>query len=250
MNRYLTTLLTLATLTALHFDVTVALGDGASAPAASPAAAVDSSKSGRGIHYVYLIRHGIYDRDTTADDRVGNALNALGHQQAHSIGTRLAKLPVRPGTLISSDLTRARETADDMGAELRMASTRDTLLRECTPTSDRADYMSNHSAEEIALCDANLAAAFAKYARPTPGADRHDVLVCHGNVIRWFVGRALGLDVKRWHVMEIANGSLTILAVHPDGTARLVIFSDVGHLAPAQQTWTGKGAGWGSSRSR
>ena len=248
MNRYHSIMFALALFATPGLDA--ALGADAPAPAANPATPADSARSARGIHYVYLIRHGIYDRDTTADDRVGNGLNALGHEQARSIGARLAQLPIRPATLVSSDFARARETADDIGVALRMAATRDTLLRECTPTSDRAELIRSHAAEEIALCDESLAAAFVKYSRPTPGADRHDVLVCHGNVIRWWVGRALGLDNKRWHRMEIANGSLTILAVHPDGTARLVLFSDVGHLTPAQQTWTGRGAGWSRSGSR
>jgi serine/threonine-protein phosphatase PGAM5 len=81
---------------------------------------------------------------------------------------------------------------------------------------------------------------------PTPDADRHDILVCHGNVIRWFVSHALNGDPRRWPWMEIANGSLTILSVRPDGTARLVCFSDVGHLPLPKQTWSGKGAGWGA----
>ena len=52
-----------------------------------------------------------------------------------------------------------------------------------------------------------LAAAWAKYMRATPEADTHDVLVCHGNVIRWFVSRALGPDTWRWSQMEIANAA-------------------------------------------
>lgn len=199
-----------------------------------------------GIHYVYFIRHGIYDYDSTADEVAGNGLNALGHEQARLIGARLASLPVKPASLVSSTLRRARETADDMGVAMGMTPQRDSLLQECTPTSERADYMANHTAGEIALCDSNLAAAWAKYMVPTPDADRHDVLVAHGNVIRWFVSHAVVGDTRRWHTLEIGNGSLTILSVRPDGTTRLVIFSDVGHLPPSKQTWTGKGAGWGA----
>jgi serine/threonine-protein phosphatase PGAM5 len=112
------------------------------------------------------------------------------------------------------------------------------------PTSDRADYMRMETAEEIARCDSNLAVAWARYMTPSPEADRHEVLVCHGNVIRWFVSRALHENTRRWHLLDIANGSLTILAVRPDGTTRLVMFSDVGHLPVTKQTWTGRGAGW------
>jgi len=70
------------------------------------------------------------------------------------------------------------------------------------------------------------------------------VLVCHGNVIRWLACRALGADLHAWQHLEIANASLTVIAVRPDGGVRLVEFSDTGHLPVDEQTWTGKGAGW------
>lgn len=218
--------------------------------AALPALAAEPVKPGTGIHYVVLIRHGIYDRDTTAGDITGNGLNALGHEQAHLAGARIAALPIHAAALVASNYRRARETAEDVGQEMRMTPAADTLLHECNPASDRADYMRNHTADEMAACDSNLARAWAKYMVPSPEADRHDVLVCHGNVIRWFVSRAVGGDSRRWTSMEIANGSITILAVRPDGTIRLVCFSDVGHLPLAKQTWSGKGAGWGPPAAR
>jgi hypothetical protein len=44
--------------------------------------------------------------------------------------------------------------------------------------------------------------------------------------------------------MDIGNGSITVIAVRADGSTRLASFSDVGHLPPDQQSWTGSGAGW------
>ncbi|HEY6866912.1 MAG TPA: histidine phosphatase family protein [Candidatus Eisenbacteria bacterium] len=224
--------------------IVIALG-AARAPAA-PAAPPDSARASSGVRYLYLVRHGDYDRDARADDRVGNGLNALGREQARKIGERLARLPVRPTSLVSSDFTRARETCDIMGQVLRMAPSRDSLLRECTPTSDTGP---GHAGEpdEGEPCDARLEAAWARYARPAPGADARDVLVCHGNVIRWFVSRALGADARRWRAMEIANASLTVIVVRADGSTRLAMFSDVGHLPVEDQTWTGRGAGWTAS---
>ncbi len=61
----------------------------------------------RGIHFVYLIRHGAYDRDSLADDRFGNGLNVLGREQAQLVGLRLAALPVKMHALVSSDFARA-----------------------------------------------------------------------------------------------------------------------------------------------
>ena len=215
---------------------------------ARPALAADAPKPGAGIHYIYLIRHGIYDPDPdpNADDVVTNGLNPLGHDQAKLVGARLASLPIRPATLVCSNYRRARETAEDIGALLAIKPAIDTLIHECTPTSDRADLMKGHAAEDFAAADSNLSRAWAKYMVATPDADRHDILVCHGNVIRWFVSHAVNGDPRRWPWMEIANGSLTILAVRPDGTTRLVCFSDVGHLPLPKQTWSGRGAGWGA----
>ncbi len=216
-------------------------------PAIAPAA--DAPK-GTGVHYVILIRHGHYDYDSTVvDDALGNGLNRLGHEQAKYAGRRLAALPVKLNRLVSSTYLRAVQTADDIGAIVRMTPERDSLIHECTPTSDRPDYMKNHTAEEIAGCDGNLNAAWAKYLVPTPDADTHDVLVCHGNVIRWMVSKALGNDTSHWTRLDIGNGSLTVLAVRPDGSTRLVMYSDVGHIPLADQTWTGRGAGWKAPRA-
>src|SRR5262245_34360678 len=126
---------------------------------ALPAPAADSAGAGAGIHYVYLIRHGIYDPDPdrNADDVVANGLNALGHEQAERVWDRLASRPIRPASLVTSNYRRARETAEDIGRILKTRPVVDTLIHECTPTSNRADLMRNHSPEEIAASDSNLA---------------------------------------------------------------------------------------------
>jgi serine/threonine-protein phosphatase PGAM5 len=144
--------------------------------------------------------------------------------------------------LVSSDFTRARETADDIGHVLGMTPERDSLLHECNPGPALSDR--GPSAGEIAACTANLEATWAKYARPSPQADERDVLVCHGNVIRWLTCRALGADTKSWRAMEIANASITVIAVRADGSTRLVTYSEVGYLPLEDQTWAGRGPGW------
>ncbi|HTR96612.1 MAG TPA: histidine phosphatase family protein [Candidatus Acidoferrales bacterium] len=219
-----------------------------SSVAAQAPAGSGAPRPPQGVHYVYLIRHGQYDRDTTVtDDRLGNGLDALGHEQAKKLGARLAGLPIRFHALVSSDFARARETAAELAAILHMSVAIDSLLHECTPTSDNARIMRDETPESIALCDEHRAAAWARYVVPTPEADTHDLLVCHGNVIRWMVTKAVGGDVRHWASMDIANASLTILAVRADGSVRLVMYSDVGHLPLDLQTWTGRGAGWGSA---
>lgn len=203
-----------------------------------------SSSPASGVRYLYLIRHGFYARDSAADDRTGNGLDSLGRDQARRLGARLAALPVRMDALVCSDFLRARQTADELGHALGLAPVVDSLIHECTPTSVRPDIASRASREEFAACDSNLARAWAKYVRPAGDSDRHEALVCHGNVIRWFVTRVVAEDASRWASLDIGNASLSVIAVRPDATARLVMFSDVGHLPVETQTWAGRGAGW------
>lgn len=218
----------------------------ASVGAFAPAWAQDARRPS-GIHYVYLIRHGMYDRDdSVANVDLVTGLNKLGHEQSTLTGKRLATLPVKLRSLVTSHYLRAVETADDIGAVLGMKPVVDTLIHECTPRYEvRPEYRQTDSEEEQAACEANLNAAFARYLVPTPEADTHDALVCHGNVTRWLVCKAMGIDLLRWQRMTIANASLTILAVYPDGQIRLAAYSDTGHIPVEKQTWTGRGAGWG-----
>jgi serine/threonine-protein phosphatase PGAM5 len=219
----------------------------AQSPAASPAPS--AARAGKGIHYVYLIRHGIYDRDpAVTNDSTGNGLNALGHEQARLIGARLAALPIRFDRLVSSGLLRAVQTADDMGAAMKMKPVRDAVLNECTPTSSSARIMAGEKPDEVAACDSLRAVQWRRYFTPTPDRDTFDVLVCHGNIIRWTFLRAVSGDLQGWANLDIANGSLTIIAVRPDGSTRAVMYSDVGHLPAAKQTWSGRGGGWVKER--
>jgi serine/threonine-protein phosphatase PGAM5 len=207
------------------------------------------SKPVTGIHFVYLVRHGIYDRDTSAtDDRVSNGLNALGHEQARLAGARLAALGIKFDRLISSEYLRAKQTADDMGAPMKMTPTRDGLLNECTPSSSNARLMAGEKPEDVAACDSVRAVAWQRYFVPTPDHDTYDVLVCHGNVIRWTLMRALAADTKHWSDQDIGNASLSIIAVRPDGSIRLAMYSDVGHVPVEKQSWSGRGGGWVKGR--
>jgi len=201
--------------------------------------------AGKGVHYVYMVRHGIYDRDTTAtDDRTSNGLNALGHEQAKLVGARLAALGIKFDRLISSEFLRAKQTADDIGALMKMTPTRDGALNECTPASVNATLMAGEKPADVAACDSVRAVAWQRYFVSTPQRDTYDALVCHGNVIRWTLMRALGADTKLWSNQDIGNCSLTIIAVRPDGTIRLVEYSDVGHIPVEKQSWSGRGGGW------
>jgi len=57
-----------------------------------------------------------------------------------------------------------------------------------------------------------------------------DVIVCHGNVIRYFFCRALQLPPEAWLRLCTFNCSLTYLMILPNGNVSCRMMGDIGHL--------------------
>ena len=202
----------------------------------------DEAEKTDGIRTVYLIRHGEYDSDDESDPTVGKALVPLGVAQARLVGARLRGMPVAFTSLHSSTMTRARQTAQVIGQEfpeLKLQSS--ALISECTPPTWRKDIMEGETPEDLEACTRQLEEAFPVYFAPSPDADRNDIVVCHGNVIRYFVTRALGVDTEAWLGMSIANCSLTVITVKADGSMKVLSYSDSGHVPPNLTTRTAPG---------
>ena len=190
---------------------------------------------------LYLVRHGQYDHQDERDPDVGKALVPLGVTQARLLGARLAGMPVEFDALHSSTMTRARETARVLGEDLGLEPMLSRSLRECTPPTWRADLMEGESEEDLDACEAQIEEAFSTYFAPSTAGERHELIVGHGNVIRSFVSRALGVDPKSWLGMSIGNCSLTEIYVAADGSMKILSFSDLGHIPFNLQTRTSPG---------
>lgn len=199
----------------------------------------EDAEKNDGVRTLYLIRHGDYDHEDERDPDVGRALVPLGVAQAKLVGARLRGMPVDMTSLHSSTMTRARETALVIGEEfpdLELRTSR--LIRECTPPTWRQDIMAEETEADLKACVENLEEAYPLYFAPSPDADRHDIIVCHGNVIRYFVTKVLGVDTNAWLRMSIGNCSLTVVKIKADGSMKLLTYGDVGHLPPNLQTRT------------
>ena len=61
-------------------------------------------------------------------------------------------------------------------------------------------------------------------------------MVAHGNVIRYLVTKALGVDTTAWLEMSVHNASLTVIRVQADGRFKVIAVGDTGHLPPAMYT--------------
>ncbi|KAK3255448.1 hypothetical protein CYMTET_35368, partial [Cymbomonas tetramitiformis] len=63
------------------------------------------------------------------------------------------------------------------------------------------------------------------------------IIVCHMNVIRYFVCRALQLPPEAWLRMRGDNCGITEIIIHPAGRVSLGRFADTGHLTIDKQTF-------------
>ena len=195
----------------------------------SPAFAAEEAA----VRTIVLVRHGEYDSDPSVDPKLGPHLSALGVAQSHLAGARLAEFPGGIDGLHMSPMQRARDTAATIGAALPRRDF-DVIedLAECTPPTRRDSVMKEEKAEDLAACQAQLDRVFAAWFKPSTTGARTDLFVCHGNVIRYLVTRALGVDTKAWLEMSIGHASITKVRVKADGSMQVIAVGDVGHIPP------------------
>jgi broad specificity phosphatase PhoE len=122
---------------------------------------------------------------------------------------------------------RAVETAEIIGAEFNgIPYEKDSELRECyLPSPALIDV----PLELIQAGEKQAAAAFSKYLC-TRGDAKNEIIVSHGNLIRYLASRVLGSATDSWLRMRTFNCGITEIAVESDGRLWLVSHNDVGHL--------------------
>ncbi len=188
---------------------------------------------------IYLVRHAHYKPDPAADKKLGPGISPLGVAQAHLVGARLAGLPIHFDALYVSPLQRARDTAAIIAEDLpgRTFTVVDDLA-ECTPPSRVASIMAVEGPRDLAACSAQIDRVFAKYFKPATGSERSELFVCHGNVIRSLIVRALGVDPNAWLGMSVGHASISKIRIGADGRISVISVGDVGHLPPNMLTGT------------
>ena len=178
-----------------------------------------------------------------------------------------------------SDMARAKETADIICAHLPDSVERaepDPDLNEGRPChhipgvraseSTIAKTDEGHSrierafkryfrradrpAEEVEEEESKKGGSHSEDDKEEPNADNDDklkphpkhefeIVVCHGNVIRYFTCRALQIPPEAWLRLCTFNCSLTYLTIRPTGSVSCRMLGDIGHLGLANSTFSG-----------
>lgn len=182
---------------------------------------------------IYLVRHGHYAPDPAADEKLGPGISPIGVAQAHLVGARLAGFPTNFAASYVSPMQRARDTAAVIAQNF--PGSRFTVLddlAECTPPTRDVKIAAGEKPADLAACAAQLDRVFARHFKASEGSARTELFVCHGNVIRSLVVRALGVDPDSWLAMSAGHASITKVRIEADGRLKVVALGDVGHLPP------------------
>jgi serine/threonine-protein phosphatase PGAM5 len=188
-----------------------------------------------------LVRHGQYGLEN------GGRLTNLGREQARVTGGWLVEHldGQHVDALWSSTLPRARETAGIIAEKLQPKRTAQpgrlavrskvrsiSVLCEGMYSKVKGyDVPPSERQEDRLRADA----AYARFFR-TSRADRLEIVVCHGNLIRYLVCRAIDVPVARWTRMNSNHCGVTRVLVRDTGAVRVVSYNETAHLPLALVT--------------
>jgi len=207
----------------------------------------------RGSRHVFLIRHGHYLSKERSDRQ--KRLTRLGREQLELTGRRLREVGFEYDAIVSSTMTRAKESANIIIDQLRecrshdeetaadaypMSIAVDQLLEEGAPLPPEPplDFWQPDAAQ-FRADGPRIERAFQKYFA-LPGEsqekDSHEIIVCHANVIRYCVCRALQVPPQAWLRMWLNHGSITWLTIRPEGRIVLRALGASGYMPPEKLT--------------
>jgi broad specificity phosphatase PhoE len=195
-----------------------------------------------------LVRHGetAWNREGRWQGQHDPSLTEVGREQGRRIAQRLAGVEV--SAVYSSDLSRARETAELVAAshglqvrlreELRERSF--GVLEGKTPEEAarsegvwfltwQADHLRQAppaGESQPAMCERVMAALY-QIAEAHPG--ERVVVVTHGGPIKSAIFHLLSIPLGLWRLAWVSNGSITTLRGTPD-VMRVATLNDTCHL--------------------
>jgi len=197
---------------------------------------------------LYLVRHGETDWNSQRryQGQSDIPLNRTGILQARKIASRLSKEKI--DAIYSSDLSRARETAERIAQPHNLKVTSDARWRELSfgdwegltypeiqakaPDelalweSDFTGYAPSHG-ETLTQLTARVLSAFDELR--ALHEEKTVLIVSHGGPLQIMLCHALGVDFQRHWQFPISQTALSVLSLYTEG-AILELFNDTSHL--------------------
>lgn len=185
------------------------------------------------IKTIILLRHGQYKNDPKEQ------LTVLGRKQAQLAGRRLKEIKIQK--IHFSTMPRAKETAEIVKKVLNYPKRMHGLddLHECVPgfpKNLRKKY--GYTDEKKLKNHKNQANRSFKKIFSFSKKETIELVVCHGNIIRYFVCKSLGIETDLWRRFDIKQCGLTIIRLDSKSRSISVVsHNDVGHIPIKMQTF-------------
>lgn len=199
-----------------------------------------------------LVRHGEteWNRLSRYQGQTDIELNETGIRQAHRAAERLAR--ERVNAIYSSDLKRARQTAEIIAAKHEVGAVHESsLLREmhfgdfegltfdqieerfqlifsASPSwRSRGPHVRAPNGESIADLAERLQRFWEELAKHGP--EETLLIVAHGGPIQVLICHLLGIGLEHWWQIRLSGASISILDTYPQGTS-LALLNSTSHL--------------------
>lgn len=194
---------------------------------------------GRRRHVIFVRHAQPAEEVPTGGDRPSSSsLSAVGQRQAELTAKRLTDLFPEICAVYHAPSSAARATAAALRHHLpkEISLIESVLLEEGVPIipSPSPTSLASVPEEEVMQDTLRAEAAFRTHVWPPSGEDQGvssaEVVIGHGNFIRYFVCRALQLHPLIWSRMAAHHGAITWLDIDCNGAVALREFGGIGHL--------------------
>lgn len=186
---------------------------------------------------IILVRHGQYHPKS---EKTLEKLTTLGRKQAQLAGKRLRENKI--DRIVHSTMPRAQETAEIIKKALGYRKKMEACdsLRECVPGMPEKllKKYGYTDKQKIKSHKAQAERAYKKYFKASR-KDSVEVLVCHGNIIRYLICKVMGAEELKWVQMDVQQCGMSVVVIRTSGDPRKLLIShnDVGHIPKHQRTF-------------
>jgi len=197
----------------------------------------DKLKPRSGYRDIYLVRHGQYHvKEKKREDKL---LTELGHKQAQATGEWFRSRGIKPTEFIISTMPRAKQTAENILTEMGDLVQENTIHRTemieegappTAPVPKRKYYESDDYKRYLHADGSRIEAGFRKYIHRGYASEQDEnqvaIIVCHANVIRYFLMRLMQVDGEAWLRFGLNHGSVTHVRIFGNGDVRVYTMGD------------------------